>query len=287
MRLAVTVVALCGVGCAAMSRQPGGPGGTSAAATSSDGIAAAVAVPLAVRTLRVRLDERVTLNGDGDVPNGFESELRHAVQRHLLKAGMAVVSDGEKSQELLLRLEATVRSTAYLMRGTVTLTAESAGVVVDQVQADAGLEREDHFAENQGSKVVAALLSSQRLLALAENRRGPPQTLVSPAAHNMPARNEAKNEATAAARANFKQGTVYYNLNRYKDALVEFEAAYLAQPDPAFLFNIAQCHRKMGNTAEAVRFYRTYLREDPRAANRAEVEKRIGELEGGPAVAPR
>jgi hypothetical protein len=286
MRHAVMVVALCGVGCAAMSRQPpGGPGAP--AAESPDGSAGALPVPLAIRALRVRLDDRVTLNGDGDVPNGFESELRHAVQRHLLKAGLAVISDGERTQELLLRLEATVRSTAYIMRGTVVLTAESAGAVVDQVQAETGFEREDHFCENQGSKVVAALIASSRLLAFAENRRGPPQTLVSPVAHSQPARNDPKNEATASAKANFKQGTVYYNLNRYKEALVEFEAAYLAQPDPAFLFNIAQCHRKMGNTADAVRFYRTYLREDPKAANRVEVEKRIGELEGGPVGAPR
>ena len=90
-----------------------------------------------------------------------------------------------------------------------------------------------------------------------------------------------------AARAHFEKGTAYYNLARFKDALMAFEAAYLEKADPTFLYNMAQSHRQMGNAAEAVRFYKTYLRNAPEAANRAEVERRIAELEAQAVVTPK
>src|SRR3954468_12852637 len=56
------------------------------------------------------------------------------------------------------------------------------------------------------------------------------------------------------ARAHFQQGDTYFKLEKYANALQEFEQAYLAKQDPSFLYNIAQCHRLMGNRVEAVRF---------------------------------
>jgi hypothetical protein len=53
----------------------------------------------------------------------------------------------------------------------------------------------------------------------------------------------------------------------------------MAVQDPPFLFDIAQCHRKLGNNKEALGFYRSYLRVAPNASNRAEVQKRISELD--------
>ena len=49
------------------------------------------------------------------------------------------------------------------------------------------------------------------------------------------------------ARAHFQQGDTYFKLDKYANALQEFEQAYLAKQDPSFLYNIAQCHRLMGN----------------------------------------
>jgi Tetratricopeptide repeat len=48
---------------------------------------------------------------------------------------------------------------------------------------------------------------------------------------------------------------------------------------PAFLFNIAQCHRQLGNKQEAIKFYRSYLRKVPDAPNAEEVRKLIASLE--------
>lgn len=89
----------------------------------------------------------------------------------------------------------------------------------------------------------------------------------------------AQDEQTEKARSHFEKGTAFYNLARFKEALVEFEAGYLQKSDPIFLYNIAQCHRQMNNPTEALRFYRTYLRNAPKAPNRADVERRISDLE--------
>ena len=81
------------------------------------------------------------------------------------------------------------------------------------------------------------------------------------------------------ARAHFQQGDTYFKLERYANALQEFEQAYLAKQDPSFLYNIAQCHRLMGKRVEAIRFYKRYLNDAPAAANRPVAEKHIRDLE--------
>src|SRR5262245_58620122 len=81
------------------------------------------------------------------------------------------------------------------------------------------------------------------------------------------------------ARAHFQQGDTYFKLEKYPNALAEFEQAYLAKQDASFLYNIAQCHRLMGNRVEAVRFYKRYIVDAPTAANRPVAEKHIRDLE--------
>ena len=81
------------------------------------------------------------------------------------------------------------------------------------------------------------------------------------------------------AREHFQHGDAYFKLEKYPNALQEFEQAYLAKQDPSFLYNIAQCHRLMGNRVEAVRFYKRYVSEAPAAANRGIAEKHIRDLE--------
>ena len=77
------------------------------------------------------------------------------------------------------------------------------------------------------------------------------------------------------ARAHFQQGDTFFKLDKYAQALQEFEQAYLAKQDPSFLYNIAQCHRLMGNKVEAIRFCKRYLNDAPSAANRPVAEKHI------------
>jgi tetratricopeptide (TPR) repeat protein len=84
---------------------------------------------------------------------------------------------------------------------------------------------------------------------------------------------------TEKAREHYLQGDAFYKLDKYPNALVEYEQAYLAKQDPSFLYNIAQCHRLMGNRAEALRFYRRYLKDAPNAPNREVADKHIKDLE--------
>jgi tetratricopeptide (TPR) repeat protein len=93
------------------------------------------------------------------------------------------------------------------------------------------------------------------------------------------------------AREHYEQAVAHYNLDEFAPALAEFREAYRLKPDPSFLFNIAQCHRKLGETDAALDFYRKYLRNLPNAPNRADVERMIADLraqraESAPAPAP-
>lgn len=84
---------------------------------------------------------------------------------------------------------------------------------------------------------------------------------------------------TEKAREHYLQADAYYKVDKYREALGEYEQAYIAKPDPSFLYNIGQCHRLMGNKADALRFYRRYLKDAPNAPNRLVTEKQIRELD--------
>jgi tetratricopeptide (TPR) repeat protein len=114
-----------------------------------------------------------------------------------------------------------------------------------------------------------AEMREHRHLLVAEKPAGPAVTQLS----------LGRPTALSVAKAHYNRGTSFYNLGRFQDALAEYEAAYLVVQDPPFLFNLAQCHRKLGNNKDALGFYRSYLRVAPNASNRAEVQKRIAELD--------
>jgi len=86
-------------------------------------------------------------------------------------------------------------------------------------------------------------------------------------------------EDKEAAKKAFSEATRYYNLNQYADALEAFKRAYWNYEDPVFLYNIAQCHRLLKHKAEAIDFYKSYLRNAPNARNRVEVQHVVAELE--------
>jgi tetratricopeptide (TPR) repeat protein len=81
------------------------------------------------------------------------------------------------------------------------------------------------------------------------------------------------------AREHFKRGSQHFKLGEYAEALVSFKEAYRAFEDPSILFNIAQCQRQLNQKPDAIRSYKTYLLEMPRAPNREEVRQVIGLLE--------
>lgn len=83
----------------------------------------------------------------------------------------------------------------------------------------------------------------------------------------------------AEAREHFSQGTKLFNLGRFADAAVEYAEAYKLHDEPLLLYNVAQAQRLAGQTADALRSYKTFLRLVPKAQNRIEVQNKIAELE--------
>ncbi len=87
---------------------------------------------------------------------------------------------------------------------------------------------------------------------------------------------DAKKKAAIAA---YKKGTSAYNLGQWDKAIKYFTEAFETYPDAAFLFNLAQTHRQADSCKEASFFYGRYLAMKPDAANRAEVEGFIRDLD--------
>ena len=89
----------------------------------------------------------------------------------------------------------------------------------------------------------------------------------------------ARADEAADAREHFQKGRTLYDVGRFDDAAREFEAAYQIKADPVLLYNLAQAYRFAGKSQPALIAYRSYLRNQPDARNRAQVEASIAELQ--------
>ncbi len=81
------------------------------------------------------------------------------------------------------------------------------------------------------------------------------------------------------AKDRYEKARRYYDVGKYKDAIDEYQQVYLLIDDPNMLYNIAQAYRLWDKPEEAVRFYRNFLRRSANTPLRADVEKKINELE--------
>jgi tetratricopeptide (TPR) repeat protein len=62
-----------------------------------------------------------------------------------------------------------------------------------------------------------------------------------------------------AARAHFRRAEAEYVAGRHAEALALYRAAHAAVAEPKLLFNIAQCHRALGQYQQAIDALRQYL----------------------------
>ncbi len=69
-----------------------------------------------------------------------------------------------------------------------------------------------------------------------------------------------------------RRSLVEYDTGDFDRSLADATRAYELDPLPAFLFNIAQCHRALHHWEQAEFFYHRYLGHVPRAKNRKMVE---------------
>lgn len=77
----------------------------------------------------------------------------------------------------------------------------------------------------------------------------------------------------ARAKALYREGETAYNLGQFEAALGKYSEAYKLKALPGFLFNIAQCHRQLGQWERAAFFYGRYLDTAGPKAPQAEVAK--------------
>lgn len=84
-----------------------------------------------------------------------------------------------------------------------------------------------------------------------------------------------------AARAHYDRGKALADGGQYAAAYVEFEAGYKVDPRAAFLFNMGEAARGMGNSAKARSAYERYLAAEPAGPLADTARKRLALL--GPA----
>jgi tetratricopeptide (TPR) repeat protein len=76
-----------------------------------------------------------------------------------------------------------------------------------------------------------------------------------------------------------EQGIRQFQQGEYDAAIESFSAAHVLSPNPMFLFNIAQAHRKAGRPREALSHYQLFLRKAPDSPLRPETEAYIALVE--------
>jgi len=80
-------------------------------------------------------------------------------------------------------------------------------------------------------------------------------------------------------KLHYQRATRAYDLQKYQEAIDEYQKAYEISGDPPMLYNIAQAYRLADQPAEAVRYYRRFLQRMPNARNREDVERKIADQE--------
>src|SRR5262245_40837443 len=81
------------------------------------------------------------------------------------------------------------------------------------------------------------------------------------------------------AKAHYEHGKALAAAGRLAEAYVEFEAGYAAEPRPAFLFNMGETARGMGNAAAARSAYERYLAAEPTGPLADTARRRLAELD--------
>src|SRR5262245_49757562 len=77
------------------------------------------------------------------------------------------------------------------------------------------------------------------------------------------------------ARQHEEQGARLFDLQQYSEAIIEFRAAYQIDPQPVYLYAIAQAERQQGDCDKAIKSYQRYLDKSPSAASADNARKNI------------
>jgi hypothetical protein len=86
-------------------------------------------------------------------------------------------------------------------------------------------------------------------------------------------------ERERAARNRYDEGVAAYQAGRFQQAIALFLVADELAPRAALAFNIARAYERLEDNAQALRYYREYLRREAAPVNMAGIRARIVELE--------
>jgi len=92
------------------------------------------------------------------------------------------------------------------------------------------------------------------------------------------ARERAGNDTTR-AKAHFAAAEAHFSLGEFGPALDEYRKAYLLRPLPPMLFNMAQCHRHLGDLEKAAFLLRRFLTMSPTPVQRSQAEAVLQDVE--------
>lgn len=98
------------------------------------------------------------------------------------------------------------------------------------------------------------------------------------AADDRPQASTNAEQRRTSAKARYEEGVEAYRATRYADAVRLFLEADALSPSAALSYNIARAYEKLSDDAQALRWYRNYLRLDPGAKNAAEVRAYVNAL---------
>jgi hypothetical protein len=89
----------------------------------------------------------------------------------------------------------------------------------------------------------------------------------------------AQDATTEQARQRYQEAQKQFELGNWEAAIQGYAKAYELRPDPIFLYDMAQAHRRSGSAQKALDLYKNYLIKDPKSPRRAEVAERIRSLQ--------
>lgn len=82
----------------------------------------------------------------------------------------------------------------------------------------------------------------------------------------------------ASAEKAYNEGLALYKASEFRGAADKFQLAYERDPDPVYLFNLAQAYRFAKMCRESADSYTRFLKEAPNAPNKDKVEKYLDEM---------
>jgi tetratricopeptide (TPR) repeat protein len=99
----------------------------------------------------------------------------------------------------------------------------------------------------------------------------------------------AQEDAGERAKRHNQAAKKLFSLGQFEKAAAEYEKAYEAKPHAVYLFNLAQCHKRIGGRThleKAIFYYRSYLANEPASPMREDIEAEIVKLGKQLASAP-